>query len=152
MGEKGDSVYRRILIPVDGSASSDAALDHGLRLAKDQNAEISVLHVLDTQPLYLLDEGMYVEGVAEKWREAGQALLERAAGRARQAGVAVTTALIEEGGRIPDVIVATSKQWPADLIVLGTHGRHGVDHLLLGSVAEGVVRTTVVPVLLIRQA
>ena len=67
-------------------------------------------------------------------------------------GIKTTTALLEEGGRIPDVGVAESKHWSADLIVLGTHGHHRIEHLLLGSVAEGVVRTTSVPVLLIRGA
>jgi nucleotide-binding universal stress UspA family protein len=144
-------MYRHILIPIDGSACSDAALQHGLRLAKEQDAEIKIIFVLDTQALYVFDEGFYVEDVAEKWRQAGQTLVDRAAEQARQAGVTAATALLEEGGRIPDVIVAESKCWSADLIVLGTHGRHGVDHLLLGSVAEGVVRITSVPVLLIRQ-
>lgn len=143
-------MYRRILVPIDGSASSDAALQHGLRLAQEQRAEIKIVYVLDTQSLYVLDEGFFVEDVAEKWRQAGQTLLGRAAEQARRAGVATATALLENGGRIPDVIVAESKRWPADLIVMGTHGRHGVDHLLLGSVAEGVVRLTAVPVLLIR--
>jgi nucleotide-binding universal stress UspA family protein len=145
-------MYRRILIPVDGSPCSDAALAHGLHLAKEQGAEVKLVHVLDTQALYLLYEGVYVENIAEKWRRAGQAFLDQAAEHARQVGVSsAATALIEEDGRIPDVAVAESKRWSADLIVMGTHGRHGIDHLLLGSVAEGVVRTASVPVLLIRK-
>jgi nucleotide-binding universal stress UspA family protein len=143
-------MYRRILIPIDGSACSDAAFHHGLRLAKEQRAEIKIIFVLDTQALYAFDEGFDVEDVAEKWRQAGQTLVDRAAEQVRHAGVTTATALLEEGGRVPDVIVAESKRWPADLIVMGTHGRHGVDHLLLGSVAEGVVRLAPVPVLLIR--
>ncbi|HEV2281487.1 MAG TPA: universal stress protein [bacterium] len=144
-------MYRRILMPIDGSACSDAALAHGLRLAKEQGAEVKILHVLDTQALYLLYEGMYVEEIADRWRREGEAFVTRAADRARAAGVGVTTELADEGGRIPDVIVGKAKTWPADLIVMGTHGRHGFDHLLLGSAAEGVVRTTPVPVLLIRK-
>ncbi len=144
-------MYRRILIPVDGSACSDAALAHALRLARDQDAGAKIIHVLDTQALYLLDEGVYVEDIAGKWREAGRALLERASAHAREAGVAAETALLEEDGRIAHVIVDQCKRWGADLIVMGTHGRHGLDHLLMGSAAEGVVRTTTVPVLLIRQ-
>jgi len=145
-------MYRRILIPIDGSACSDAALAHGLQLAKEQEADVRLMHVLDTQALYLLYEGLYVEGIAEKWRREGQAFLDAAAGQAGRAGLSVATALMDEGGRVPDVIVAEAGRWPADLIVMGTHGRHGFDHLLLGSAAEGVVRTTPVPVLLIRKA
>jgi nucleotide-binding universal stress UspA family protein len=145
-------MYRRILIPIDGSACSDAALAHALRLAKEQGAEVRLMHVLDTQALYLLYEGLYVENIAETWRREGHAFLARAAKQAADAGVPAATALVEEGGRVPDIIVAEAGRWPADLIVMGTHGRHGLDHLLLGSAAEGVVRTTTVPVLLIRQA
>ena len=52
--------------------------------------------------------------------------------------------------RVPDVVVAEAKRWPADLIVAGTHGRRGLSHLFLGSVAEGIIRISTVPVLLIR--
>jgi nucleotide-binding universal stress UspA family protein len=144
-------MYHRILIPIDGSACSDAALAHGLRLAKEQGAEVKIMHALDTQALYLLYEGLYVEDIAERWRREGKAFVDRAAAQARESGVSAATALLEETGRIADVIVAEAKRWSADLIVMGTHGRHGFDHLLLGSAAEGVVRTTPVPVLLIRK-
>ncbi len=144
-------MYSRILMPVDGSACSDAALAHGLQLAKEQGAEVKIVHILDTQAMYLLYEGVYVEEIADRWRKEGEALLAGAAGRARAAGVAVSTQLVDETARIPDAIVTQAKTWPADLIVMGTHGRHGFDHLLLGSAAEGVVRTTPVPVLLIRK-
>jgi len=72
---------------------------------------------------------------------------------ARGAGVAVETRLIEIdtlGHRIPEVIVADAEAWPADLIVICTHGRSGLSRMFLGSVAEGVVRVATKPVLLIR--
>jgi nucleotide-binding universal stress UspA family protein len=72
---------------------------------------------------------------------------------ARDAGIKAETKLIEAtppGARIASMIAAEAKAWPADMIVIGTHGRRGVDHLLMGSVAEGVVRISPVPVLLIR--
>ncbi len=145
-------MYHRILIPIDGSSCSDAAFAHALKLAKEQGAEVRLVHVIDTQALYLSEEGVYVERIAETWRQAGRSLLGRAAEEARQAEVKAAGTMLEEGIRIPDAIVAESRRWSADLIVMGTHGRHGIDHLLLGSVAEGVVRTASVPVLLIRQA
>ncbi len=145
-------MYRRILIPVDGSPCSSAALEHALQLAADQKATVSVIHVLDIQLLYAYVEGVYVETVERAWREAGQALITEAIERGRQAGLQVEGAVIDAvGGRVPDAIVAESQEARADLIVMGTHGRHGIDHLLLGSVAEGVVRTTSVPVLLIHR-
>ncbi len=145
-------MYARILVPVDGSPCSDAALEHALRLATEQGAEVRIIHVLDVQSLYTYTEGVYVGGIEEAWRRGSQTIVSAAMGQARRAGVQAEDAVVDaEGRRIPDVIVAESQRAHADLIVMGTHGRHGIDHLLLGSVAEGVVRTTAVPVLLIRR-
>ncbi len=71
----------------------------------------------------------------------------------RQAGVGVQKRLLQaDGERIANVIVEEARRWPADLIVIGTHGRSGFSRILFGSVAEGVVHTADVPVLLIRGA
>ena len=86
-------------------------------------------------------------------REAGQKVLATCAATARQAGIEVDTkfAILEVMAQhICDAINEEAKRWPADLIVIGTHGRHGFNHLLLGSVAEGVIRLATKPVLVIR--
>jgi len=86
-------------------------------------------------------------------REAGEKLLATRAATASEAGVDSDTKLIMVGmlgERIYDAIERQSKQWPADLIVVGTHGWRGFQRLMLGSVAEGVVRIATKPVLLIR--
>ena len=86
-------------------------------------------------------------------REAGQKVLATCAATAHQAGVEVDTKFIvlEVLTRhICDAIIEEAKRWPADLIVIGTHGRHGFNRLFLGSVAEGVIRLAVKPVLVIR--
>jgi len=143
-------MYRRILIPTDGSACSQLALDHVVRLAKDQQAEVRIVHVLDLQPLYV-SETLDVEPIADAWRRAAEAVVARAADAAARSGVHAERAVLEAmRDRVSDVIVNESTHWQADLIVIGTHGRRGLEHALLGSVAEGVVRTTTVPVLLIR--
>ena len=135
-------MYRRILIPTDGSACSQLALEHGLRLAREQQAEVRVVNVLDLQPLYA-SEALDIEPIADAWRQSAEA--------AARSGVRAERAVLEAlSRRVADVIVDESKRWQADLIVMGTHGRRGLHHVLLGSVAEGVVRTTTVPVLLIR--
>jgi nucleotide-binding universal stress UspA family protein len=145
-------MYRHILIPTDGSACSQLALDHGVRLAKDQQATVRIVHVLDLQPLYL-SEMLDVEPIADAWRHSAEAIVVGAAEGAVGSGVRVEHAVLEAlRDRVADVIVEESRRWPADLIVIGTHGRRGLHHVLLGSVAEGVVRTTTVPVLLIRGA
>jgi nucleotide-binding universal stress UspA family protein len=145
-------MYERILMPVDGSPGSDAALDHGLRLAKDQGAQVRIIHVVDVESLYTYTEGVYVGGIEEAWRRRSQTILALAMDQARRADVQAENSAIEaRGQRVADVIVAESQRARADLIVMGTHGRHGAEHLLLGSVAEGVVRITAVPVLLVRR-
>jgi nucleotide-binding universal stress UspA family protein len=83
----------------------------------------------------------------------GQDILDKAGAVAREAGVSAETALIKIdtlGQRIPQMIAADAEAWPADLIVIGTHGRRGLSHLFLGSVAEGVARVASKPVLLFR--
>ena len=85
------------------------------------------------------------------FQRAGQALLEQAASQAQEAGLAPETCVVESGGHsTSQALVEAAKRWSADLIVLGTHGRRGLHHLVLGSVAEGVVRLAPVPVLLVR--
>jgi nucleotide-binding universal stress UspA family protein len=84
-------------------------------------------------------------------RERGEQILKDAAGIARQQGVELETKLVETpGGSVGAMIVEHAENWPADLIVLGTHGRRGIRRLVMGSDAEYVVRTTPVPVLLVR--
>lgn len=83
--------------------------------------------------------------------EAGEQLLNKNQALATAAGVTAATQLIEDySGRIGAAISEAAENWHADLLVLGTHGRKGFDHLLMGSVAEGVMRTAGVPLLLIR--
>ena len=95
--------------------------------------------------------GTELEALREIWRQAGRQVLERAGTVARQAGVDVETALLEQDGqRVSRVIVDEATRWHADLVVVGTHGRHGIEHLLLGSVAEAVARTAPGSVLLVR--
>jgi nucleotide-binding universal stress UspA family protein len=145
-------MYRRILMPTDGSLCSGAALGHGSTLARDQDAEVKIIYVLDTQLVLPFDEGVNVVEIQGAWHRRGQTIVNQAVKRAGEAGARLAAAeLVETGGsRISDAVVGESKRWQADLIVMGTHGRHGVEHLLLGSVAEGVVRTASIPVLLLR--
>lgn len=83
----------------------------------------------------------------------GKKILAQAQTLARQAGMAAEVKLLDAGGeRIASILVAEATRWPADLIVIGTHGRSGFSRVLFGSVAEGVVRTADIPVLLIRGA
>lgn len=146
-------MYQRILVPVDGSQTSELALREAVRLASDQKAELRIIYVLeDILPLWEV-ELLNINEIRHAVRETGKRFLKKADVAARAGGVKVQTALVEAsppGARAATMIVEEAKAWPADLIVIGTHGRRGVDHLLMGSVAEGVVRISPAPVLLLR--
>jgi nucleotide-binding universal stress UspA family protein len=144
-------MYKHILVAVDGSDTSDLALREAIKLAKDQQAALRLVHIVDVTPAV---EPPYPLADYEKaLRERGEKILTTRATTAREAGIEADPKLIiieMFGERIYDAIEEEAKQWPADLIVVGTHGRRGARHALLGSVAEGVVRIATKPVLLIR--
>jgi nucleotide-binding universal stress UspA family protein len=147
-------MYGRILVAIDESETSDLAIQEAISLAKDQKAALRIVHVIDVSPAYLTVDTPYPFMEYHKaMQEAGEKLLANRVAAARAVGVQVDSKLITiemYGERIYDVIEEQSKQWPADLIVIGTHGRRGARHLMLGSVAEGLIRVATKPVLLIR--
>ncbi len=146
-------MFKRILVAVDGSATAELALQEAIKLAKDLNAELRLVHIVDVININLGADFPYPPGISEAIAKTGQEILNKAGIVARYDEVPVETQLIEMdslGQRIPEVIAADAEAWPADLIVIGTHGRRGLSHLFLGSVAEGVVRAATKPVLLIR--
>lgn len=147
-------MYQRILVPIDGSDTAERALREAIKLA-DGKAQLRLLHVVEE--VYPLDAEGYAfidyGALRDVARSSGERLLAKAGGTARQAGAAVETSLLEaEGDRVANVIDTEARNWPADLIVIGSHGRSGFSRLLFGSVAEGVVRGASVPVLLVRGA
>lgn len=144
-------MYKRILVPVDGSSTSDRALQEAIKLIDAQPAQLRLVHVIDD--LQFLNAEGYVDyaELRDLTKKIGERALTRAEEVVRQADITVDTVLLEANGeRIARVIDAEALSWSADLIVIGTHGRSGFDHLLFGSVAEGVVRGSSVPVLLVR--
>jgi nucleotide-binding universal stress UspA family protein len=145
-------MYKHVLVAVDGSDTSNLALQESIKLAKEQQAALRLVHVVDETPTYMTMDTAFALGDFRKaMREAGQKVLATCTATARQAGVEVDTKFIVlQTQRICDAIIEEAKRWPADLIVIGTHGRHGFNHLLLGSVAEGVIRLATGPVLVIR--
>ena len=150
-------MFRRILVPIDGSPPSRRGLDEAIKLAKDQRARIGLLHVIDESIVTRTFDGTtympagYVDDFMRSLTSGGKKLLARAEAKVRAGRVKVDTALVETvGRRVADVIVAQAKKWRADVIVLGTHGRGGLSRVVLGSDAELVVRESPVPVLLVR--
>ena len=146
-------MYLRILVAVDGSTTSDRAVREAIRLTQDQHAQVRGVHVEEDVPAMYFgySDGVDLATLEDSVRQAGQEALDDAVATAGQAGVTMETALLPHNRqRVGDVIVAAAQEWSADLIVMGTHGRHGLAHLLLGSVAEAVVHQSSVPVLLLR--
>jgi len=146
-------MYKRILVPVDGSATSAKGLEEAIRLAKLTGASLELVNVLDEQSLALGVEA-YAASSREDLatlRETARGILDRARQRAAAEGVGADTKMLETFGvRVADLIVDEAVAAKADLIVIGTHGRRGIGRLLLGSDAEQILRLAPVPVLLVR--
>lgn len=144
--------YRRIVVPVDGSAPSLRGLSEAIALAKREGARIFLVHILDE--LFALatpETTLYSPAVVESLRRNARRMLDKAEARVRAAGVPVSSVMPETiGGRAADGIVREARKLKADLIVIGTHGRRGIKRLALGSDAEQVVRNATVPVLVVR--
>jgi nucleotide-binding universal stress UspA family protein len=148
-------MYDRILVPVDGSPTSEAGLLEAVRLARLSGGHIRLMHVVDELPF--VPEAA-VHGVVDT--ELATPALDRAAemlqawrARVGESGVQVDTMLIEgAGAHLVGFVNDQVKAWKADIVVLGTHGRSGIGRTLIGSDAEQIVRHATVPVLLVRCA
>lgn len=146
-------MYKRILVPVDGSATAARGLQEAIKLAKLTGAKLRLMHVVDQISFALgMESAAMVTGdMMQSLREGGVALLKKTATRVEKAGVGVDTVLCDGlAGRVCDHVIEQAAAWKAELIVLGTHGRRGFSRLLMGSDAELIVRHATVPVLLVR--
>ena len=145
-------MYKRILVAIDGSATSLRGLNEAIHVAKDSGAKLLLVHVLNA--LILESEvasTAYYQALADALRSTGWKILEHAATAVRDSGVPFDQKLIDKiGAHAAEEIIAVAKDWQADLIVLGTHGRRGLKRLVMGSDAELVLRRSPVPVLMVR--
>jgi nucleotide-binding universal stress UspA family protein len=147
-------MYRRILVPVDGSAASYVGRAQAIGLAQTEGARLRFLNVLDESlGLSSTDMGAVdMSDLLQSVRELGEKSVEEAASLAGKKGLRADTSVLPSGGRrVSDMILDEARRWRADLIVMGTHGRRGFNRLLLGSDAERVLRDTPVPLLLVRE-
>jgi nucleotide-binding universal stress UspA family protein len=147
-----EGVFYRIVVPTDFSGCSEEAWELAQRMAAALGSELVLTHVLVEAPLY--EEGPFtmektrrVYDAARKWAEES---IEHWAGAARAKGLKVRTVL-RTGVPYREIVdLATDEH--ADLVLIGTHGRGGLDRALLGSVADRVVRLSPCPVLTVRQS
>ncbi|MGD9945402.1 MAG: universal stress protein [Burkholderiaceae bacterium] len=146
-------MYSNILVPLDGSSTSERALLEAIRLARLCGARLRLIHVVDpTRRITGFERPeVYVHDILPAILKAGTALLTRARDAVAAEGVPVDATLRESlGERVADVIVEHAAGCGADLIVIGTHGRRGFNRAMLGSEAEQVLRTASVPVMMVK--
>lgn len=145
-------MYSRILVPVDGSDAANRGLMEAIAMAKSEGATLRLVHVVND---LVFDTGyaptMLYDQLIDSLRGAGKEILRKAESMAREQDVEPHTVLLESiGARVAELIVEQARQWPADLIVMGTHGRRGLRRLVMGSDAEVVLSLSPVPVLMVR--
>ncbi|MDN6887953.1 universal stress protein [Variovorax sp. CAN2819] len=140
-------MYRRILVPIDGSPASAQGVAEAIRLARPMGSRVRLLHAIDD--LSVSRAGYAHDGAPQLRAEAAR-MLARSAERVRRAGIEVDTVLYNEtDGTVASLVADEARGWHADLIIAGTRGRRGLGQLLLGSSTERIVRGSSVPVLLV---
>jgi nucleotide-binding universal stress UspA family protein len=150
---------QKILVAIDGSETANLALKEAVKLAKEQDATLRLIHIIDESQAFLafdespMGDPELIEEVRVAFQTTGEKIMAEAVHVSRELGVKAETTIkrIEGlGPHVAELIEEEASRWPADLIVIGTRGRRGVRRLLLGSVAEGVSRIATKPVLLVR--
>lgn len=142
-------MFKRILVPVDGSPTSSKALDLALQLAREGDASIRLVHSFD-ELAYLTGFEVLPQLLEEARRYAGEVLDDGLKLAVNQRVPADARLLEAPGRRLGELVAEAATAFRADLIVVGTHGRHGIGRMALGSGAEQVIRNAPVPVLAVR--
>lgn len=146
-------MYSKILVAVDGSDTSQHALQQAIELARSLSAILRIVHVVDMSWLPIGPEiAIDTDVISAARRGVGEKIVAAARETAQKAGFEAEAALLETATPIQHVaeaIAGEASRWSADLVVLGTHGRRGFQRLLLGSVAQQMARLSSGPVLLI---
>lgn len=144
-------IVQHVLVPIDFSATADRALAYAIALGQQLQARLTLLHVLDLTPVTMdeMPPGMTATYLDDLETDA-QHLLQASRERVQRAGLQAESLLVQ--GTPTQTIIDTAGEQGVDLIIMGTHGRTGLAHVLLGSVAEHVVRQGPCPVLVVRRA
>lgn len=147
---------KRIFVAIDSSSTSQKALDEAIQLGCALGASLCIATAIDDGPLmqHGMGLGTYIDidKVIEDMRQSSNALLEMACAKASEAGCQTERMLIEPSQqRVAEMISDAANLWNADLIIVGTHGRRGFERLLVGSVAENLVRITAISLMLVRE-
>lgn len=141
-------VYEAILVPTDGSSTAQRAVHHAIERARSDEAELHAVTILDTgsERVQAVTRAWDEDAVADELRDRAREDLGKVIEPASEADLEVHTAVREHDG-VAESILAHADEHGIDLIVMGTHGRSGLERIMLGSVAEGVLRKAHRPVL-----
>jgi nucleotide-binding universal stress UspA family protein len=147
---------KRIFVAIDGSSTAQAALVEAIQFSRLPGMSLCIGTVLDAGLLSQNNMGMGalidVDQVKAGMRQAAEKLLDDAVAKAKEAGLDPYRILVEsDNKRVAEMIVDAAKQWDADLIVIGTHGRRGFERMVMGSVAENLVRIATTSLFLVRR-
>nr|WP_316639204.1 universal stress protein [uncultured Roseateles sp.] len=146
------TMYQNLLVPIDGSATAERGFQEAMALAERLHARLCLLHLIDESPFDMeRAPATAYEQARLHWQRVGEGLLTEAQQRARARGLDCSILLREAGQQgVAEAIIDTVRQCGCDMIVMGTHGRRGLSRLTLGSDAELVLRSSPVPVMMVR--
>ena len=148
-------MYKRIMVAVDESFMTSQVMEAAIELAKATGAQVAICHAIDETILAQREVAMMLPNSVGKTearlRLGAQAFLDRLAATARAVGVDAEVRIVEsEQKHVSDMLIEAAAEWQADLLVVGTHGRRGIERYFVGSAAERLVRKAQVSLLLVR--
>lgn len=148
------SIYQRILVATDGSALSKKAVANSIRLAALMGAELIAVKVVPRYPMSYFEGSMAMSmqdigRVERQWAEQGQAIVDAVKEAAQAKGVKARAVTVKSDF-VADAIMATTRKYKCDLVVMASHGRKGLKRILLGSETQHVLTHSTVPVLVLR--
>jgi nucleotide-binding universal stress UspA family protein len=150
-------MYKRIMVAIDDSFATSKVLESAIESARQHNAKLAICHALD-ETIFAQREAAImlsksVTQVTLNLKESAQEFVGKAAEIARAAGVEVEEIIVEsEVGHVAEMLANAAAEWQADLLVVGTHSRRGLERFFVGSVAEQLVSKATTSLLLIRKA
>lgn len=147
-------MYKRILVPTDGSQLSRKAVRGAVELASSLGAELVALNVIPRYPTAYFEGGISVSDnevarIEKQWAEQGQAVADAVRSAAEAAGVKAK-AVTARSDLVAESILSAARKYKCDLIVMASHGRRGIKRLLLGSETQHVLTHGTIPVLVLR--
>jgi len=148
-------MYKRIMVAVDESFMTSQVIEAAIELTKATDAQVAICHAIDETILAQREVAMMLPNSVGKtearMRLGAQGFLDRLLETARAAGIEAEIKLVEsEQKHVSDMLIDAAGEWQADLLVVGTHGRRGIERFFVGSVAERLVRKGQTSLLLVR--